>query len=449
MNILCGTLKADSGSVLIKGRAKEAGIGMVHQHPSGSRSLSVLENIILGFEPKRFSLFTDCKKARDKIQKIQRDFDLPLPLEEKCFNLTSSQIQRMELIHLLYKGRDILIFDEPTASLPENQKDHFFKIINRLKEENKTILFISHKLNEVFAMSDKIIVLRKGTMILENMTRSLSQEEVAKAMIGEVETLDYIKNTPLQKNPKEELFSVNNVSYRDSDSHYLKEICFSVNKGEILSITGIRENGLKLLEDVISGMIHPHKGHLSLKGKDVTKHSPEGLRELGISYVPADRLNRGVSRDSSIAENLILLNYNNLHKMGILTPGTVKRWAENLQKDYKIDGNLKQPVRHLSGGNIQKVILSRELVEKPELIIICEPSWGLDFKSRNRLHRELIQTSRSGTSVLMISSDLDEVLALSDRIAVMYDGQITTLKSSRDLDRQSMGDYILGLRRDS
>jgi ABC-type uncharacterized transport system ATPase subunit len=456
MHILCGTVPVDEGSFSVSGKdiksfspekSSQAGIGMVHQHPKGAGKLSVIENIILGYEPLKFRLFTDLKKAEQKIQLIQKTYNLPLNLSLKGSDLNSAQIQRMELIHLLYNNKNILIFDEPTASLSDHQIDELLQIIFTLKDEGKTILFISHKLNEVFRVADKIAIMRKGKLILSEFVQNVTPVKVALEMIGESEELNYpLRNRQAQYNNTPSLYSMEDLYYKKSDSEYLEGINLEIRQGEILGIAGIRENGLELLEDIISGMRHPDKGQLILNGKNVTGYNPALLRAKGVSYVPADRLNRGVSSDSTIAENLIILNYKRMHKLGILAPASINKWAEGVQEIYKIDGKPQQQMKHLSGGNIQKVILSRELRENPDLIIICEPSWGLDFRSRNRLHEELSLTAKRGTSVLLISSDIDEILALSDRIAVLYDGKINVCRNTSEMNRTLIGEYMLGIR---
>jgi len=456
MNILCGTVRSDTGYFSVdKCAVKQgnpesssmAGIGMVHQHPKGADSLKVLENIIIGYEPRKFRLFTNLKKAELEIEMIQKDYNLPLDLHRSCKDLNSAQIQRMEILHLLYTERQILILDEPTASLSDHQVEELTRLLFRLKNEGRTILFITHKLNEVFRVADEIAVMRKGTVILQKPVGEMTPESTAKEMIGTSEEINY----PLRAGGndflnKKHLYSIENLSYKKSDSEYLNNINLHIHQGEILGIAGIRENGLELLEDIISGMIHPHEGFLKFNESNVSREAPDSLRARGISYVPADRLNRGVSSDSTIAENLILLNYKRMHKMGILAPASINKWVEDVQTADKIDGKPQQQMKHLSGGNIQKVILSRELRENPALIIICEPSWGLDFRSRNRLHEELNQTAEKGTSVLLISSDIDEILALSDRIAVLYNGKISVIEQKSNLNRTLIGEYMLGIR---
>ena len=457
MNILCGIVPINEGSFSVNGKevshsnpeaSSEAGIGMIHQHPKGAGSLKVIENIILGYEPVKFGLFTDTAKAERQIKEIQSEYNLPLNLRLNGNDLNSAQIQRMELIHLLYINKQIIIFDEPTASLSDHQIEEFIQTMFKLKQEGRTILFISHKLNEVFKTADRVAVMRKGELVFKSDIANLSPERIAQEMIGEAQEINYpFRNNTPRSNGNKILYSIKNLYYKKSDRESLNGISLDIYQGEILGIAGIRENGLELLENIISGMCHPDKGQLYLQGMNVTTDNPYHLRSKGISYVPADRLNRGVSTDSTIAENLILLNYKRMHKMGILAPASIKKWAEGVQNTYRIEGEPGQQIKHLSGGNIQKVILSRELQENPDLIIICEPSWGLDFRSRNRLHEDLSLTAQRGTSVLLISSDIDEILALSDRIAVIYDGEINLCRNKMDMNRTIIGEYMLGIRK--
>lgn len=459
MNILCGITSIDRGGFSLSGvfikngdpkDSSKAGIGMVRQHPEGSGPLTVTENIILGFENRKFGIFTDYKKANQKIELIQNKYKLPLDKTLTGNSLNSPQIQRMELLYLLYNDKKVIIFDEPTASLSDIQIDELIKTIRTLKDEGRIILFISHKLKEVFKIADKVAVIRKGKLVLHDDIKNVTPEQIAREMMGKSLQIDYPERKRYKlKEKRKILYSIKDLYYKRSGSNYLEGINLNIRTGEIIGIAGIRENGLELLEDIISGMYHPDRGILELNGHDVTNDKPAQLRSKGISYVPADRLKRGVSTDSTIAENLILLNYKRMHKMGILAPASVNMWAKKVQAIYKIDGKPQQQIKYLSGGNIQKVILTRELQENPELIIICEPSWGLDFSSRNNLHKKLHKTVKSGTSILLISSDIDEILALSDRIIVLYNGKVAANKYREELDRQKIGEYMLGIRGDS
>jgi len=355
----------------------------------------------------------------------------------------------MELIHLLYTEKKILVFDEPTASLSDPQIKEFLSLLDLLKKEGKTIIFITHKLNEVFKSADQIAVMRKGKLVFQDSTNNVTPEKISLQMIGESGDFNFYKRSRKKSQNNKTVYEIRDLSYKFSESKYINNLNFKISEGEILGITGIRENGLELLEDIISGMKHPHKGKLYFNETEVTTYDPSKLREKGISYVPADRLNRGISTDSTIAENLILLNYKRMQKMGILAPGSINKWAQGIQNKYNIEGLPHNQIKQLSGGNIQKVILSRELRENPDLIIICEPSWGLDFRSRNNLHYELDQTAAKGTSILLISSDIDEIITLSDRIAVLYNGEINLYTDNKKVNRTIIGEYMMGIRKNS
>jgi len=441
MNLLSGFIRPDSGTIRLGNSAE---VGMIHQKPILAGSMTVWENILMGHRNGRF--FLNPRRIAEKIRAVQDRYGLPLNIQLKCRELTAPQIQRAEIIESLLLDRKILIFDEPTACLSEDQIDELMTLIRRLQKEGRTILFITHKIQEAFRLADRIAVLRKGTLRLLRETAVTTPAAVSTAMIGEGPEPAPAGDTPApsRRTDTGPVLELSGVTCLNQGTERLKDIGLSLYPGEILGIAGIRENGLAVLEDLLTGLLHPHKGKMFLNGKDITPLTPYRLRKLGISYIPADRLTRGASLESTLAENLILLKRKLTGSSRSYRTGQ-RNWAEHLIRRSGIDGLPDQQVKTLSGGNIQKLIVARELSEKPSLLIISEPSWGLDFSSRERLHRQIMKTRSGGAAVLLLTTDIDELLVLSDRIAVLTGGELTESPApAARWTRKTIGDRMTG-----
>ncbi len=413
--------------------------GMVHQKPLFSSDLSALENIILDS-----SAFLSRKgKAEKEIAAIQETYALPLALNTKGKELSAPQIQRCELIRALWKDKKIIILDEPTAGLSEKQSRELFKLMENLKKEGKTLLFISHKIPEVMKTADRIAVLRHGELCALRKTEDYSPRELSALMVGKGNPLQR-KTLPVLPEASQEkpVLELRDVAFSEGEKQDFKGISFKVAKGEILGIGGIRENGLDQLEDLLAGIRQPLSGNIIFKGRETRTLNPYRLRRMGVTYIPAQRLKRGSSPESSIAENLSILRpripWGDYHR-GLL------KWAGSIIRSQSIKGEAQQKVKTLSGGNVQKMIAARELMGQPQLIIVSEPSWGLDFKSRERLHRRLIETAAAGSAVLILSTDLDELLILGSRIAILSRGELHPIKNCpRERNRFYLGEKMTG-----
>ena len=441
MHILSGFYRPDEGSLSFPGGGQ---VGMIHQKPILAGNLTVWENIALGHREK--SLLIHPSQLISRINKIQSAYSLPLDLNRKAGELSSASIQRAELLECLLLNREILVFDEPSASLTDQQTEELMTLIRQLRREGKTILYITHKIQEVYSLADRIAIIRKGILKLIRPVDQLSPEEISASMIGtdkfrgnwkkEIKRISEREGTPL--------LQLKGICYTEQGSRKLENIHTELYAGEILGVAGIRENGLVYLEDLITGAIRPDKGEILLKGREIPYLTPYRFRKHGISYIPADRLTRGASLDSTLGENLILLK-KKLSGSGRSYRSRLKEWTGNLISKGDISGHPDQPARTLSGGNIQKMILTRELHEAPALLIISEPSWGLDFNSREKLHRQILEVRKQGGSVLLLTTDIDELLLLSDRIAVLTEGELTeTPPGDGPWTRKTIGERMTG-----
>ena len=441
MHILSGFYTPTGGTVGFPGNET---VGMIHQKPILAGSLAVWENIALGHKNGSFKIKP--AQQKEKIRRIQDKYDLPLNLNRMTYELSAAQVQRAELLEALVLDRQILVFDEPSASLTDQQAESLMRLIKRLKAEGRTILYITHRIQESFALADRIGVLRKGELKLISPVSSLSPGQVSQAMIGAGNPEKNGEKTFRGKASRkgEALLKLEDLSYDEQGASRLKNINADLYGGEILGIAGIRENGLTYLEDLITGAIRPKGGRFLLKGKPIPYLTPYRFRKHGISYIPADRLTRGASLESTLGENLILLK-RKLKGSGKSYKTRLRSWAVHLIKKAEIAGHPDQPVKTLSGGNIQKMILTRELHEEPSLLIISEPSWGLDFASREKLHKQILKARDQGAAVLLLTTDIDELLFLSDRIAVLTAGELTHTPPEEGVwTRRTIGERMTG-----
>ena len=451
MFLLSGFLTPTEGSMSVPQGSSQKDrreyTGMIHQRPLLAGNISVFENIILEHEGPLSPPFYNVTKLKESISRVQERYSLPLDLNLKGIELTAPQIQRAELIRALWKKKSLIILDEPTASLSDKQSSKLFSLMKELKAEGKTIIFITHKIHEALITADRIAVLRKGKLVAVGETHIFGASEISHLMIGEA--LPRLSD-PIHLMPRENksegsvVLELCNVDVTELGTRRLKDISLNLRAGEILGISGIRENGLTHLEDLLSGMIQPSKGRICINGRNRVPLSPFRLRRWGISYIPADRLRRGAAPDSTLAENLSVLKREisggfKSYRKNILL------WANDYIRDHRIKGRAEQQVGTLSGGNIQKMIVARELGGSPRLLIVSEPSWGLDFKSREALHNRLLKARDEGTAVLLLTTDLDEMLLLSDRACVLTEGNLTEiLKNKEEWNRTFVGEIMTG-----
>lgn len=456
MNILYGLEQPTSGEIKINGNkvlfsssrdAIRNKIGMVHQHFMLVNELSVLENVILGMEPKKgFRL--DYKEAKRSIEDLGKKYNMEMPIYEKTSNLAVGVQQKVEIVKTLYRGADILIFDEPTAVLTPQETEELFNNIRLLAKNGKTIILITHKLNEVMRIADNIIVMRRGEVVTELKSNETNAGELAVHMVGKA--LPAIQER--KKSGNESVLELKDISVKEDNGIYsLKNINASVFKGEILGIAGVSGNGQSQLAQVIAGLINSNSGKIELNGNDVTKHSRRMRLLDGISYVPEDRKKTGLCLPWSIAENVIAgyhIKPELTDKFGFMKEKKINELAKDVIKKFDVRTfNHLTSVGSLSGGNQQKVVIARETMNDPKLIIAAEPTRGVDIGAISFIYNYLIDMRNNGTAVLLISSDLDEIFKLSDRIAVMYKGQIAAIVNPGDISREELGLYMAGVQK--
>jgi general nucleoside transport system ATP-binding protein len=433
MNILYGLYHPDEGEIRLRGEpllihspkaAIDAGIGMVHQHFMLIPVMSVAENIVLAVEPRR-GPFIDLDAANDKVRDISKRFGLAVRPEARIESISVGMQQRVEILKALYRGAEILILDEPTAVLTPQEAEELFEIIRSLQAEGKSIIFITHKLGEVLAIADRITVLRRGRTIETVPRAGATEESLARLMVGR-EVLLRVEKTPAQ--PGGTLLEVNDLRVLDERGlEAVRSVSFQVRAGEIVGIAGVDGNGQTELVEAITGLRRPEAGRIVAAGEDVTSEGSRECLDAGVGHIPEDRQRRGLVLDFSLAENIALHDYREEpdSKWGWLYPKRLIARAVRLLKEFDVrGGGPKTPAASLSGGNQQKVILAREISRNPQVLVAAQPTRGLDVGAIEFVHRRLVTERDEGRAILLVSFELDEVLSLSDRILVIYEGRI-------------------------
>jgi len=493
MNILYGLLSKDSGRIKIRGEEVQLrsprdailrGVGMVHQHFKLIPTLTVAENVVLGTEPMYKSsdgffhplarvfahgflrksaetwvpsidrvLPMNLGRAEDEIRRIAEENGMPIDPHAKVHDLSVGLQQRVEIIKLLYRKASILILDEPTAVLTPQEVDEFFETLKSFRKQGKTIILITHKLREPMALCDRITVLRDGMLVGTVDRKKTSAEALAEMMVGRPVIFRVSKK---KAEPKSVVLELQNLRVKDDRGLLkVKGVSLEVRSGEILGVAGVEGNGQVELVEAIIGLRKPVSGEILVDGNRVTGFNPRKVRETGVGYIPQDRHNQGLILGFTIKENLVLGgHYLPPYAAGpaslLLSPKGVSRFADEQVKDFDIKvrtpGDLAST---LSGGNQQKVIVARVLGSKPRLLVALQPTRGLDVGATEYIHRLLIQMRDKGVAVLMVSADLDEVRSVSDRIAVIFEGQIVALKSPEKTDEKDLGLLMAGHRRET
>lgn len=455
MNIIYGLYRPDEGSIKIHGSIVDfhsskdsiaAKIGMVHQHFMLVPKLTVTENIIVGQEMgSKFKI--NRIEAEKKIAALSEKYGLKIDPKEKVGNLSVTEQQRVEILKVLYREAEILIFDEPTAVLTPQEINEFCEILLNLKKSGKTIIFISHKLAEVMKISDRITVIRHGKVVGTVEKKETSPEEITQMMVGRSVDLSRRARAPYP-NPKE-ILRVNKLNYTvDKTVKKLNQVSFTLHAGEILGLAGVDGNGQQELVEMICGGLKPDSGSVCLNGRDITGKSVRARKELGIGYVPEDRHKDGLVLGYSIAENLILGQHFHskfAKKKKWLNFKAIGRNAERLKENFDIRcANTEVSAGTLSGGNQQKVVIAREASRNPDLFIAVQPTRGLDVGAEEFVHEVIYQQRNQGKAVLLVSFELDEILSISDQIAVMYKGEIVDIVDAEKVSRQELGRMMLG-----
>ena len=457
MNVLFGLYQPEAGEIKVRGKvekitdpnkANDLGIGMVHQHFMLVENFTVTENIILGSEPTKLGSI-NIKDAAKKIADLSKKYNLDVDPYAKIEDISVGMQQRVEILKTLYRGAEILIFDEPTASLTPQEITELMSILKLLIKEGKSIIIITHKLKEIMEVSDRVTIIRKGEGIGTVVTAETSPEQLAELMVGrQVE----FKIEKTEAHPTEEILSIENLvvtDYRNIEK--VKGLNLSVRRGEIVGIAGIDGNGQSELIEAITGLRKIKSGKVVLSGKDITGLKPREITETGLGHIPQDRHKHGLVLDFPIGHNIALQTYYKepISKGFIMDYKKVNEKARQVMEEFDVrtgQGEMT-PARALSGGNQQKAIIGREVDRDPDLLIAALPTRGLDVGAIEFIHSRLIEQRDKGKAVLLISFELDEVMNVSDRIAVIYDGSIIDTVNPKESSEQELGLLMAGEKR--
>jgi ABC-type uncharacterized transport system ATPase subunit len=453
MNILYGFYQADEGDILIDGEVRsingpgdaiKLGLGMVHQHFMLVEPLTVTENIVLGAEPTiRLSL--DYHKARARVREISEQYGLRIDPDARIADLSVGQQQRVEILKTLYRGARILILDEPTAVLTPQEVAEMFAILRGLREQGKTIVIITHKLAEVLALSDNITVMRDGHVVGNLATSEATAEGLARMMVGR-EVLLRVKKD--ESKPREPVLSVRGLTLKSPEGNaILDDVSFEVRGGETLGIAGVEGNGQTELIEILAGLRKATAGDVLLEGNSINALDPHQRKRRGIAHIPEDRHRRGLLLPFDLAANSILGVHRDRPISGtvLLNNDVIVERAERLVREYDVrPPNITLPARALSGGNQQKLIVAREFDIKPRLLLVAQPTRGVDIGATEFIHRKLIELRDAGGAVLLVSAELDEVLSLSDRVIVIYGGRIVGEVDPKTVSEEQIGLMMTG-----
>jgi simple sugar transport system ATP-binding protein len=456
MKMLFGMEQPTSGEIIINGEqtvlsspsvAISKGIGMVHQHFMLVPSLSVAENMVLGMAPKK-GIFIDREKAIEITKENAQKYNLHVEPTMRVADIPVGMKQKVEILKALIRGAKVLILDEPTAVLTAQETEELFRELIHLKEQGYAIVFISHKLNEIKEITDRITIMRNGRSMGVYETRDVTKEEISKLMVGRDVILNVQKD---EAKPANTILRVRDLEYTNEwNKKMLDKVSFDVRKGEILGIAGVEGNGQKELVDALFGFIKPKAGTATVEGKTILQKPQREIRSYGVSLIPEDRMIYGIADRATIEENVISdrCNDKSLNNGPLFNMKAIHSLSGKLVKDYNV--LCKSPVQQvgmLSGGNIQKVVVAREFSNNPKLILANQPTRGIDVGATEFIRKKLVELSRSGIGVLLVSADLAEVMELSDSLMVMHDGKIVAyFEDTKKLTDKEMGEYMLGLK---
>jgi len=454
MNCLCGLYRPQEGEFVLREQkidinstadAVANGIGMIHQHFMLVPQLTVAENVE-SILRSRGKIFINIKDVSQQIRELGKEHQLQIDPDAYIWQLSVGAQQRVEIIRVLMAGAEILILDEPTAVLTPQEVVELFHILRNLKERGKTIIFISHKLDEVMQISDRVTVLRDGRVVGSLLTKDTNKNELARLMVGREVLFRINKGAARRGEPVLEAENLQALDARNLPA--LNKISFTVSRSEILGIAGVDGNGQQELAEVITGMRHVTGGYIKIFGEDVTNFLPQRLRRKGVGYIPAERISVGTIGQFSVEDNLVLASFEKepFSRHGLLNRKSIGEFADARIKQFDVRTPNRQTLAGaLSGGNLQKVVLARELSSEPPVLICAQPTRGLDVGAIEYVHKQLLDQRERGAAVLLISTELDEILALSDRIAVIYQGKIMAVIPNENVDIERLGLYMAGI----
>ena len=456
MKILYGLYQPNEGKISFQDElvhinnprtAIQLGIGMVQQHFTLIPALTALENIILAKEPRRFKTLLDTTTAHRTITRLAEQLSFQLDLNAKVESLPIGGQQYAEILKALYHGAEILILDEPTAVLAPQEVAGLFDCLRGLKAKGKSVILITHKLSEVMAVADTITVMRSGKAVASLPRAETNAAELSELMIGK-KTFNGVTTQKMSDKPSQPMLHLGDVTLRAKNGRALLDgIDLDVFAGEIVGIAGVEGNGQNELIEVLTGLRKSNSGTITLNNESIANRSPAEIRRKRVVHLPTDRHRHGISLDNRVDENLILGNHNQLPFCwhGLIKQKAAHQFADDVIEKYEIRaGSIDLPIRTLSGGNQQKVVVARELESDPELIIAAHPTRGLDINAAQFVHQQLINARNRSKGILLISADLEELLSLSDRIAVMYNGQIAGILQPSETDEAQLGALMLG-----
>lgn len=461
MSMLFGMYEPDEGEIYIRGEktvlhsSNEAAalkIGMVHQHFKLVSNYTIAENIVLGVEPmkKKFGIFpyVDIKTANEKIRDLSMKYGLEVDPTKRIDEVNVSIQQRVEILKMLYRDAEILIFDEPTAILTPQEIEYLLKIMRQLSDSGKTIILITHKLEEIKQIADRCAILRRGKLIDILDVKTTSTKEMANMMVGRNVLFNITKS---DKNYRDVVLEVRDLSVKDENKiDVVKHVSFNIRGGEILAIAGVSGNGQTELADAIAGLIPISEGKIVLNGVDITEMDIRSRTLAGMSYIPEDRQKYGVILDATLRDNLAIKNYYKepFAKSGFLNFKVFDDYAAELIDKYDIrsGSGAKTTVRSMSGGNQQKAIVGREIEQEAPFMIFVQPTRGLDIGAIENIHKQILEEREKGRAILLISLELDEVMQLADTIGVIYNGEILKIADASELTTNEVGSYMMGVK---
>jgi simple sugar transport system ATP-binding protein len=455
MNTLYGLYQPDSGAIYLGGKrvrirsprdAIAHGIGMVHQHFKLVYPHTVAENVALGLSGAPF--IGPARVVERRLRELAARYNLPVDPKAKVWQLSAGEQQRVEILKALYRGADILILDEPTSVLTPQETQELFKVLERMKEEGHAVIFISHKLDEVMEVADRVTVMRRGKVVGTKAISEVDKPTLARMMVGR-EVVFRLSKGVCQ--PGEEALIVEDLhASSDRGLPALRGVSFHVCRGEILGIAGVAGNGQRELVEVLTGLRRPRRGRVVILGRELTGQSPRKIADCGVAHIPEERIRMGIVAGMSVEDNLILKKHHRqpFSRGPLLNLREIRRFAKQSIEEYEImTPSPKTPAKLLSGGNIQKLILARELSGQPGLVIAAHPTYGLDVGATELIRKLLLRQREAGVGVLLVSEDLEEIMALSDRIAVMFRGEIMGIVPAAEASLEELGLMMAGERR--